>query len=56
MKYLEGIQSLTSSPQIGCYTRAMTVRVQLKRKISGRELQGAWRQDELIGGKPPGAK
>jgi hypothetical protein len=22
-------------------------------KISGRETQGAWRQDELIGGKPP---
>jgi hypothetical protein len=26
----------------------MTARVQLK-KISGREFQGAWRQDELIG-------
>jgi hypothetical protein len=23
------------------------------KKISGRESQGAWRQDELIGGKPP---
>jgi hypothetical protein len=22
-------------------------------KISGREFQGAWSQDELIGGKPP---
>jgi hypothetical protein len=22
-------------------------------KISGLESQGAWRQDELIGGKPP---
>jgi hypothetical protein len=22
------------------------------KKISGRESQGAWRQDELIGGKP----
>jgi hypothetical protein len=35
--------------------RSMTGRVQLK-KISDRELQGAWRQDELIGGKPPGVK
>jgi hypothetical protein len=25
-------------------------------KISGRDLQGAWRQDELIGGKPPVVK
>jgi hypothetical protein len=24
-----------------------------KRKNSGREHQGAWHQDELIGGKPP---
>jgi hypothetical protein len=23
------------------------------KKISGREYQGAWRQDELIGGKQP---
>jgi hypothetical protein len=29
----------------------MTARVQLK-EISGRDPQGAWRQDELIGGKP----
>jgi hypothetical protein len=29
--------------------------VQLK-KISGRESQGAWSQDELIGGKPPVVK
>jgi hypothetical protein len=27
-----------------------------KKKISGRESQGAWRQDELIGGKPPVVK
>jgi hypothetical protein len=33
----------------------MTARVQLKKK-SGREAQGAWRQDELIGGKPPVVK
>jgi hypothetical protein len=25
-------------------------------KISGRDTQGAWRQDELIGGKPPVVK
>jgi hypothetical protein len=24
-----------------------------KKKKSGRDPQGAWRQDELIGGKPP---
>jgi hypothetical protein len=24
--------------------------------FSGRETQGAWRQDELIGGKPPVVK
>jgi hypothetical protein len=36
----------------GCYTRTMTARVQLrKRKIDGRESQGARHQDELIGGK-----
>jgi hypothetical protein len=27
-----------------------------ERKISDRESQGAWRQDELIGGKPPVVK
>jgi hypothetical protein len=26
------------------------------KKISGREPQGAWLQDELTGGKPPGVK
>jgi hypothetical protein len=31
------------------------MRVQLKKK-SGRESQGAWRQDELIGSKPPVVK
>jgi hypothetical protein len=36
--------------------RTMTVTVQLKKNISGRESQGAWRQDELIGGKPPVVK
>jgi hypothetical protein len=25
-------------------------------KMSGRESQGAWRQDKLIGGKPPVVK
>jgi hypothetical protein len=27
-----------------------------EKKISGRESQGAWRQDELIGGKLPSIK
>jgi hypothetical protein len=27
-----------------------------KKKTSGRESQGAWRQDELIGVKPPVVK
>jgi hypothetical protein len=35
--------------------RTMTARFQLK-KNSGRGAQGAWRQDELIGGKPPVVK
>jgi hypothetical protein len=29
---------------------------QLENKITGREFQGACRQDELIGGKPPVVK
>jgi hypothetical protein len=31
----------------------MTSSVQLENKITGRESQGACRQDELIGDKPP---
>jgi hypothetical protein len=32
----------------------MTARVNLKKKqIPGRDPLGAWRQDKLIGGKPP---
>jgi hypothetical protein len=36
----------------------MTVRIQLqeKQQDSGCEPQEAWRQDELIGGKPPVVK
>jgi hypothetical protein len=30
----------------------MTARVPLKKKITGRDSQGACRKDELIGGKP----
>jgi hypothetical protein len=44
-----------SSRQTGCYIRSMTARVQLK-KVSGRKPQGAWRQEELIGCKPPVVK
>jgi hypothetical protein len=32
---------------------AITASVQLENKITGRESQGACRQDEPIGGKPP---
>jgi hypothetical protein len=28
----------------------------VEKKITGRESQGAWRQDEMIGGKPPVVK
>jgi hypothetical protein len=34
----------------------MTTRVQLKKQISDGDLQGARRQDELAGGKPPVVK
>jgi hypothetical protein len=31
----------------------MKASIQLKKRIAGHESQGAWCQDELIGGKPP---
>jgi hypothetical protein len=34
----------------------MTASVQLKKKIPGRDPQGAYRQDKLIGGKPSAVK
>jgi hypothetical protein len=34
----------------------ITASVQLENKITGRGSQGACRQDELIGGKPPVVK
>jgi hypothetical protein len=34
----------------------MTASVQLEKIINGHEFQGACRQDELIGGKPPVVK
>jgi hypothetical protein len=34
----------------------MTASVQLGKKISGRASEGAWHQDQLIGGKPPVVK
>jgi hypothetical protein len=40
----------------GCYMRIITGGVQLENKNSGRGSQGACRQDELIGGKPPVVK
>jgi hypothetical protein len=36
--------------------RTMAAGVQLRKKNSGRESQGARRQDELIGGKSPVVK
>jgi hypothetical protein len=36
--------------------RTMTATVQLQKKISGCDRQGAWRQDGLIGRKPPVVK
>jgi hypothetical protein len=38
------------------YLRTITASVQLENEITGRESQGACRQDELIGGKPPVVK
>jgi hypothetical protein len=34
----------------------MIATVQMKNKFSGRDPQETWRQDELIGGKPPVVK
>jgi hypothetical protein len=44
---------LQTHPLVGkrVNTRTMIASVQLK--ISGREFQGSWSQDELTGGKPP---
>jgi hypothetical protein len=42
-----------SSSQRRCYIRTITASIQLKNKIIGRESQGAFRQDKMIGGKPP---
>jgi hypothetical protein len=54
-----GYVHLTKAKHIhkrGCYTRAMSVRVELQKKISAHEPQEARRQDELIGSKPPVVK
>jgi hypothetical protein len=55
----EGQQQLEttdpSSRHRGCYIRTITSRVQLE-KNTGRGSQETWRQDELIGGKPPVVK
>jgi hypothetical protein len=48
--------TVPSSRQRGSYIRTITSSVQLENKISGRESQGAYRQDELIGGKLPAVK
>jgi hypothetical protein len=31
-------------------------KVSVEKKMPDRELQGAWHQDEVVGGKPPVAK
>jgi hypothetical protein len=46
------VNDRTSCRQRGSYIRTITESVQLENKITGRESQGACRQDELIGGKP----
>jgi hypothetical protein len=46
----------TSSHQTGCYVRTIPASVQLENKITGRESQGACRQDEPTDGKPPVVK
>jgi hypothetical protein len=38
-----------SSRQRGCYIKTITASVRLENKITGRETQGACRQDDLIG-------
>jgi hypothetical protein len=53
--HLTKSQAYSSSRQTGCYIRTITTRVQLK-KVSGRDPQRAWRQEGLIGGKPPVVK
>jgi hypothetical protein len=49
------LQTNTSSRRKGCYISTIKASVQLQ-KVSGRDLRGAWRQDELTGGKPPVVK
>jgi hypothetical protein len=53
----EGQQQLQmtdpSSRQRGCYMWIITPSVKLQKENTGCGSQGAWRQDELIGGKPP---
>jgi hypothetical protein len=40
----------------GYYERKGSVAKKKKSNISGRDSQGAWRQEELISGKPPVGK
>jgi hypothetical protein len=44
-----------SSCQRGCYIRTMPAKY-LVEKNTGRESQGSWHQNEMIGGKPPVVK
>jgi hypothetical protein len=45
-----------TSRQRGCSIRIVTTSVQLENKNYGRGSQGAYRQEELIGSKPPVVK
>jgi hypothetical protein len=55
--YLEEIVTYSqetnpSSRHERCYITTVTARDHLQNKISGRDPQGTWNQDELVGGKP----
>jgi hypothetical protein len=50
------VNDTPSSRQRRCYIRTITAGVLLENKITGRGSQGASRQDELIGAKPPVVK
>jgi hypothetical protein len=50
------IRDKPSSHERGSYVKDYDRKVSVAKKISGRESQGAWRQDEMIGGKSPVVK
>jgi hypothetical protein len=46
--------TITAGVQVHTYTHTHTHKH--TKRISGHDPQGAWRQEELIGGKPPVVK